>query len=485
MFGTLLDVSISSSTALEIGGSKWSYDALHRAAESVNSKFSDHKLIAILAHREVEAYAGILAVYNSGRTYVPISPKEPPARVAKKLAAIGCTAIISSSRHAEREKEIQKHSDQPLHFIDFERGEERPQTEYNEEHAYIMFTSGTTGEPKPVPVKRSSLEHYVNTVNSLFDFNSDDRFTQFFDLSFDLSVHDLFVCWSNGASLCVPDTDDVFKWPAFIREVQPTVWFSVPSVIRAFNRLRILQENAFPSMRLSLFCGEALYWSDVQPWKNATGEAQVANLYGPTECTIAVGAYLLGEFDGDGVVPIGGPFDGHAFDILDMESHPSLVSTALDQIQVTKGELIISGPQVFDGYLGFEREQQPFIQKDGKHWYCSGDLVSKDENGVFHFHGRIDDQVKIHGHRVELGEIDTALNALLDGRAVSILCEGPGAAKIISFVEGKIPDGLMAKCAEKLPAFMVPERFVAIESFPLNSNGKVDKKQLIELLDNV
>lgn len=450
----------SSEKALQIGTIEWTYPELFYQSTNFLKKFSDKRLIAILAHREIEAYAGILAAYNSGRTYVPISPKDPPARVAKKLELVGCTSIISSSRHEEREKEIQAHSNVPLQFIDFERGEEQEPVEFNEEYAYIMFTSGTTGEPKPVPVKRSSLEHYVQTVNAMFDFHSEDRFTQFFDLSFDLSVHDLFVCWSNGACLYVPETDDVFKWPAFVREAKPTVWFSVPSVVRTFDRLRVLKEGAFPSIRLSLFCGEALHWSDVLSWKTATNSA-ISNLYGPTECTIAVGVHHIDDPQVEGVVPIGKPFSDHQFDILDG--------------QKDRGEMIISGPQVFEGYLG--QNDQPFVEQDGELWYRTGDLVSKDEQDVFHFHGRLDDQVKIRGHRVELGEIDAVLNAELGGsRAVTIRSDQE---QTIAFIEGDFDaQQLIDRCKQDLPPHMHPYGFRTIDIFPLNTNGKVDRNAL-------
>lgn len=459
--------------ALQIGSEVLSYQELQELQERANStlgQFLGQKLIAILAHREIEAYAGILAVIQSGRTYVPISPKDPPARVAKKLEQIGCTTIISSSRHLEREQEIAKHSSVPLKFIDLERGEEQPPVEFNEEHAYIMFTSGTTGEPKAVPVKRSSVEHYVRSMNELFDFSPEDRFTQLFDLSFDLSVHDLFVCWSNGACLCVPDTDDVFKWPAFVREAKPTVWFSVPSVVRTFARFRVLKENAFPSIRLSLFCGEALFWKDLEPWRKAVGTPEMANIYGPTECTIAVGTYKIQEMRQSGIVPIGFPLNGHEFKVEKSRDSEEGI-----------GELLVAGPQVFDGYIGVEEADQPFIQEDGKRWYKTGDEVRIDETGLAHFIGRVDDQVKIRGHRVELGEIDTVLSAVLgSARSISLRVPQGNVAKTIAFIEGEFnAEELLEHCRTELPPHMHPDGFISVDVFPLNANGKVDKISLV------
>jgi non-ribosomal peptide synthetase component F len=349
--------------------------------------------------------------------------------------------------------------------------------------AYLLFTSGTTGKPKGVPVSHGNLASYLNFMLKTYDFNCEDRFTQIFDLTFDLSVHDMFLAWSAGACLVVPEDNSSFAMSRFIREKQPTVWFSVPSVVNLMNRMRLIKPGAFPSIRQSFFCGEALKIKTAQLWKIAASRSRLTNLYGPTEATIAISWYDLphepGLWKSDmGIVSIGRIFAGNSY----------LVDKISDWND--KGELCLSGKQVVKSYFesDFADLTSFFTESKSKQsFYRTGDLVRVDKDGDLFFVGRKDAEVKISGYRVNLKEIEYVLEGYESVKqAVVIFEQADDSGIIIAFILAATSDGYLMEhdldsySRKYLPWYMVPGKYIFVDEIPLNVNGKVDKAVLLK-----
>jgi amino acid adenylation domain-containing protein len=499
-----------------LGELSLSYEQLWNYAGKITAFLQDaldssEKVVAVLADRSVAAYGGILGVLGSGRGYVPLNPKFPLERTLAMLRASGCKTVVVGQECAETLESLLPRLDKPLTFIIPDAGWE-PNGDGIATHrvidagqlskvadpcdpavagddtAYLLFTSGSTGVPKGVAVSQSNVVAYMEYAAKRFGIHGGDRCSQNFDLTFDLSVHDLFTCWDAGAVLC-PYPEQTLTPATFIDELGLTVWFSVPSVAMFASKLGLLQPGAFPSLRWSLFCGEALSASLAEAWQKAADKSILENLYGPTEATIAITWYRWDSAKSPaecvrGLVPIGWPFDGQQVCAVneDLASVPPGES----------GELCLGGSQVTRGYWNDrEKTARSFVRL--KHtgdqiWYRTGDLVRQDEKGCLFYLGRRDFQVKVNGYRVELQEIELVLReAARTELAVAIpwpLSEG-SASGIVGVLSGSDPardEQIISACEAKLPRYMVPSRLHHFPHLPLNVNGKVDRGKITQML---
>lgn len=357
--------------------------------------------------------------------------------------------------------------------------------------AYLLFTSGSTGQPKGVMVSHANVLHYVDYVTSgRYGFTSNDRLSQTFDLTFDLSAHDMFVAWQTGACLCCPTQKQSVKPGDFINDARLTVWFSVPSTAAFMRRFGVLQPGMYPGLRLSLFCGEALPVDMVRHWALAAPNSVIENIYGPMELTIGCTAYRWDSAKSpdeceQGIVPIGEPFDGMQALIVDEQLR--------EVEQGSDGELLMTGPQVSLGYWQDEaKTRRAFVDIAGKNgtYYRTGDRVRRPAvNKPLVYLGRLDKQIKVLGHRVELGEIEAAIRQLsgLEGVvAIGWPTTESGANRIEVFLEtdGFDTKVLAMQLKEKLPVYMLPRDILVLDRFPLNANGKYDRKALQAILEN-
>ena len=481
-------------TALELGDRRISYQELYRQAAMVARAILDldtiNPYVAVMADKSFFCYAGILGILMAGKAYLPLNPRFPAARNVQILEKALTRVVIAGENSDDELDEIMDNYIHEVYIIFPEETDNSdspgfvPKIVDPREPAYLLFTSGTTGAPKGVPVSNQNVTAYIDYMLKNFDFRTDDRFTQLFDLTFDLSVHDIFLAWSKGACVVVPQDNSSFAMSRFIRDKRPTVWFSVPSVAGLMEKMRLLKPDAFPSLRMSFFCGEALQVKTAVSWKTAASESSIINLYGPTEATIAIAIYELPENQEEwkselGIVSIGKIFEGNNAIILNAHT---------DKIH---GELCLSGEQVVKCYLeNEEADKTAFFTNPGDNlrYYKTGDLVKADEDGDLFFLGRTDSEVKISGYRVNLKEIENMLEKYETVKQAVVLYEEAyePAGVTLAFVEALFADKLTAEkdlddhCRHNLPWYMVPGKIIFVEEMPLNMNGKIDKSALKE-----
>jgi len=489
--------------ALVIDGESWSYAELVAAAYEIARQFpATHEgepqaITAVMAQRHISSYAGILAARFSGHAYVPLNVNHPRQRNATILKSSGAQRVVCGTRAVESLQEILNATDvsrdsSPVISCGDRKSDYqlRPGTQIGEperpgdvvDFAYILFTSGSTGNPKGVPIQNAQLEAYLKAAGSMVDIQPGDRFSQTFELTFDLSVHDLFLCWENGATLVVASEKELRMPAAYIREQSITCWFSVPSLAYQIRLQEDLTPGAFPSLRSSLFCGEALPTVVATEWVKAAPNSVVENWYGPTEATIACSRYIVSDkLIEDDTVPIGVAFDEMELLVLKEDLAPCPDGEP--------GELFLSGAQVATGYLNDpEKTRASFLTlPDGKLAYRTGDRAVFGADGNVRFLGRVDNQVKVRGYRIELGEIEAALRSASSGlNAVALSWPGGAeiATSIVAALETDTADisAIQNQVSAVLPDYMVPSMIFCVAEFPKNASGKVDRKALSDEL---
>jgi amino acid adenylation domain-containing protein len=458
------------------------YEGLIRASLQLSKTIGSARSVGVLSNRRSEAYLAVVACFLSGRKFVPLNPAFPIDRLKRLTSLAEVETILCDAGQIEMAEKLglpgldvmQALSDiSPDH--DDAYAFTSPPAPDPDAIAYHLFTSGSTGEPKGVPIPYSAVSAYVETLSDRIAFPPGARYSQVFDLSFDLSIHDIFITLSQGGTM-VPASDVNLLLPhSYVENRRIDVWFSVPTLAVAVIR-GAATKPIRNRLKLALFCGEPLPMDTVKGFRDIVGEeAPIYNLYGPTEATIAFTVHKVSASD-DGLAnaPIGLAFGHNRVGLL-----------VDDQIKETpaegdEGELLLAGPQVFDGYAP-HRETSCFVQHASHRYYRSGDVV-RFRDGTFHHLDRIDDQVKIRGHRLELGEIETVFRDIFNlEHAVAVVVGQGELARICLAYEGQIEIEDTAQAAKRLPAYMMPASCLRFEKLPVNVNGKIDRKSLKEI----
>ena len=505
--------------AIEIAGHEVSYQQLAQRAKRLAATLQEaagHSavpLTGVFAYRSETAYAGVLGALMAGHGYVPLNRTFPVDRTRSMLQRSMCRSVVVDQGSEPQLSAILPGIDEPLVVLLPDRSDVRdlaikfpghrilgaddflPAEEWcapdvsRNSIAYLLFTSGSTGQPKGVMVSHANVLHYADYVTKRYGFTSDDRVSQTFDLTFDLSAHDMFVAWQSGACICCPSQKQLIKPGAFLNDSRLTVWFSVPSTAVFMRRLGELKPGLYPQLRLSLFCGEALPVDVARDWSLAAPNSIIENIYGPTELTIGCTAYRwnnqtsLDECE-HGIVPIGEPFE-------DMEA--MIVDEKLREVPAGgEGELIMTGPQLSHGYwCDEEKTRCVFVSIAGRKgiYYRTGDRVRRSApDRPLVYLGRLDNQIKVLGHRVELGEVEAVVRSISGIDAVVALGwpDAGNADRIELFLEADRFDtqSLMNQLKTKLPSYVVPSKIRILPRFPLNPNGKYDRKALQRILAN-
>ncbi len=440
--------------------------------------------IAICAGDPPNQFIGHAAALIAGYGYLPIAASTPPSRAAEIIARSGAGVVVCDHSSRSDVQQMVTGGTTPIEVIEIPTIGSSPPTSASpptptnaSPFAYLLFTSGSTGRPKGVPIRHESIVHYLNHVSMRYGLGPEDRFSQLFPTTFDLSIFDQFACWSVGGSVHVGESRSL---ESYVHRHRITVLFCVPSRVRLASQVGDLLPGSLPSVRLALFCGEALRNREADAMALAAPAATVENLYGPTEATLSCLMHRHTPTNGEdpaGIVPIGTPHADHEVAIRDPASG--------QWSNRGRGELLIAGPQVFDGYWQEpSKTAEAFAtSSDGVRFYRTGDLVERiADTGDVHFLGRLDTQIKILGHRVELGEIDAALMTHTGADTVATVAvrDSDGEVELlVGFIRGAdAPTDLRSRLGETLPRYMIPAHVEVLTEFPLNASGKIDRRAL-------
>jgi D-alanine--poly(phosphoribitol) ligase subunit 1 len=440
--------------------------------------------LGIVTGDDLGTYVAVVACLLNGSTYVPLPAKAPLARNLDIVRDADLAGILAS-----RAGELTDAAGLPVLLDPLATDEvtlsAEPASPAPSAAAYLLFTSGSTGTPKGVPISHASLNRFMTMMlaEAGYEFSADDRVLQMFELTFDLSVVSLLLPLCVGASChVVPDSRVGFTATLkVLKEQRITVALMVPSLLAYVEPY--LDSLRLPELRLSMFCGEALLDRLVEKWASVVEHRPIHNWYGPTEATVFCLRYVWSagaspEAAVNGIVPIGRPAGDTSAWLID-ESGAAIEATGV------KGELVLGGRQLAGGYWrNPEKTAQAFLVSDGSErpsGYKTGDICFRNEEGDFVYCGRADGQVKIDGHRVELGEIEHVVRAATGRAAVAVLAvpEGAGTGLALMLERPEI-DGaeLMAGLQARLPAYMLPRHVRYFDKLPLNSNGKLDRPKM-------
>jgi len=486
----------------------WARAASLAATLSAQAPEGEPALTGVFGHRSVTAYAGVLAALFRGHGYVPFNPAFPTDRTRSMMVRSECRSIIVDANGAGQLDEVLAGIDASLVLLLPEQEDVSALAARWPRHrflaardlraaeamaqgapdpggiAYLLFTSGSTGQPKGVMVTHRNVTHFVDAMVERYAVTEADRFSQTFDLTFDLSAFDMFVAWERGACLCCPTQAQKLFPGRYIADCGITIWFSVPSTAVLMSRLHMLKPGKYPGLRYSLFCGEALPVEVLQKWAQSAPNSNLENLYGPTELTIACTLY---RWDPErspaeceqGVVPIGAPYPGMQVLVADEQQREVPVGEA--------GELLMTGPQLTLGYYrDAERTAAAFVVPPGRAevYYRTGDRVRRPAPGKpLVYLGRVDNQIKIQGYRVELGEVEAVLRqeaGVETAVAIGWPATASGADGIVGFigVEAADTEAIRQRVIARLPAYMHPSEIRPVAHWPLNANGKIDRRAL-------
>lgn len=481
--------TVPEQTAIETVDGSISYGALDRQSNRIGRLLRELGVeqgdrVGVWLNKTIDAVATLQAVLRLGAAYVPVDPSAPKSRAVTIFRDCEVSAVVTTDHHADTAlseelqdvprlltdgtwngvgwKDVEKRSGDPL---------EAPEND-EDDLAYILYTSGSTGKPKGVCISHKNALSFVEWAVDELNAGSDDRFVNHAPFHFDLSVLDLYGTFqAQGTVGIIPK-----KWSflaerlvQFVLDYEPTIWYSVPSALTLMIEQGGVLEIEDVPMDSIIFAGEPFPIAQLRKLQRAFPDVHLYNFYGPTETNVCTYYEVPGSVESrDKPVPIGKACSGN--EVWAVDDGGNRIEAG------EKGELIVDGPTVMLGYWG--REPQ------GDEPYATGDIVRLLSDGNYEYVGRKDNMVKVRGHRVELEEVEAALEAHASIREAVVVVEGSGLNAKLSAVivpeAGGSPNLLDIKshCADRVPRYMIVDRVRRVEDLPRSDRGKVDREEL-------
>ena len=452
--------------ALNVDNINYTYDQLCNSSLNIyyqiNNEVKKDNIIAIDFKRSFNQISSILACLIGRNSFIILDEKMSNDRKKFIIKKLKINILITDKKKLDfSHKKLKIIKIQKINTDRKLKKSILPIKDYShQDNVYYIFTSGSTGEPKGLQITNQNITNFVNSCRKTFKILEFDRFILLPQLSFDLSVFPLWVSLLSGSSIHYPTGVDSLYPAEFIKNNKINIYCSVPSQVNVIDDYLKNSNYKSQSIKKSIFCGEPLYYSQVNIWKRYFPKSKIFNTYGPSETTCFNTSYevkgIKKNLNSD-IVSIGKPMLNN-------------------KITLDQGEILISGKQVSPGYIDAELTKKKFFYKKNISFYKTGDFAKK-KNDNYYYLGRRDNQIKLMGHRIELGEIEHKISKIFKNRRVLVFFINNNIYAAIE-ERNKISNNKILRIKKDLPHYMMPKKILNFDKFPYNKNFKIDKRKI-------